>query len=383
MVQLVNNIMFRKEWSYRVIRHLLFWLIGSGIFAIMLGSERGWNVVTPRSILIFLPFCMLYVYVVLYWLVPRLLLRSAYVAFFFCFCAWALTGLFLTYCCRYYFIPKSLFGDSGSRLAFMHPISMALDTLDFTVINIMAAFAVFIRMYTFWRGEVWHKLQLTQEKTKAELELLKAQLHPHFLFNTLNNLHALVLERSDKAPQMLMRLSAILSYVLYECRNATVPLEREISICKDYIQLESERYGERLDISMDFSGPIAGKMVAPMLFQPFIENAFKYGPAEQAGKAWMSIELSVRHNHVFFRVINSTDFGTRIADGPDEATGIQNIRRRLELLYPGQHQLSRERGDNVYIVSLSIDLTSSTTGILLTGESKNEQALYENTVFNY
>jgi len=383
MVQLVNNIVFRKEWSYRVVRHLFFWLIGSAIFAFMLGSERGWNVVTPKAILVFLPFYMLYVYVVLYWLVPRLLLRSAYVAFFFCFCAWAMAGLFLTYCCRYYFVPNSLFGDSGPRPAFMHPFRLVMDTLDFTVINVMAAFAVFIRMYTFWRGEVWHKLQLTQEKTKAELELLKAQLHPHFLFNTLNNLQALVLERSDKAPQMLMRLSAILSYVLYECRDATVPLEREISICRDYIQLESERYGDRLDISMDFSGPIAGKMIAPMLFQPFIENAFKYGPAEQAGKAWMSIELSVRQNHVFFRVINSTDSNARIAGGPDEATGIQNIRRRLELLYPGRHQLSRERGDSVYIVSLSIDLTSSTTDILLTGENKNEQALYENTVFNY
>jgi hypothetical protein len=383
MVTLVNNIAFRKEWSYRLVRHLLFWLVGSGIFAFMIGTERGWNVVNPKSILIFLPFYMLYVYVVLYWLVPRLLLRSAYVAFFFYYCAWALAGLFLTYCCRYYFIPNSFFGESGPRTAFMHPFTLALDTLDFTVINVMATFAVFIRMYTFWRGEVWHKLQLSQEKTKAELELLKAQLHPHFLFNTLNNLQALALERSDKAPQMLMRLSAILSYVLYECQDAAVSLEREISICRDYIQLESERYGDRLDISMDFSGQIAGKMVAPMLFQPFIENAFKYGPAEQVGKTWMSVELSVRHNHVFFRVINSTDFSARISGGPDEVPGIQNIRRRLELLYPGRHQLSQEAGDGVYIVSLSIDLTPSATGALLPRENKNEQALYENTVFNY
>jgi hypothetical protein len=383
MVPLINNLVFKKEWPYRVIRHLLFWLIGSGVFAFMIGSERGWHVVTLRSILIFLPVLMLYVYVVLYWLVPRLLLRSAYIAFFFCYCAWALAGLFLSYCCRYYFIPNSLFADPAARPAFMHPFTLGLDTLDFTVTNVMATFAVFIRMYTFWRGEVWHKLQLTQEKTRAELELLKAQLHPHFLFNTLNTLQALVLERSDKAPQMLMRLSAILSYVLYECQDSTVPLEREISICRDYIQLESERYGDRLDISMDFSGPIAGKTVAPMLFQPFIENAFKYGPAEQAGKAWMSIELSVRHNHVFFRVINSADFSARISGGPDKEIGIQNIRRRLELLYPGRHQLSQERGDGVYIVSLSIDLTPSATGTLLPRGNKNEQALYENTVFNY
>jgi hypothetical protein len=138
MVQLVNNIVFRKEWSYRLIRHLLFWLVGSGIFAFMLGSERRWNVVTPESILIFLPVLLLYACVVLYWLVPRLLLRSAYVAFFFCFFAWALAGLFLSYCCRYFFIPGSLFGDSGPRPAFMHPFTLALgerhgDRLDISM----------------------------------------------------------------------------------------------------------------------------------------------------------------------------------------------------------------------------------------------------------
>jgi hypothetical protein len=383
VVRLVNNIVFRREWSYRVTRHMLFWLIGTGIFALMIGSQRGWNVITLKSILIFLPFYMLYVYVVLYGLVPRLLLKSKYIAFFFCCWIWALAGLFVCYVCQYYFTPDTLFFDSNSHHTFMNHPLIILDTNNFTTLNVMAAFAIFIRMYTYWRGEVFHKLQLTQEKMKAELELLKAQLHPHFLFNTLNNLQALVLEGSDKAPQMLLRLSAILSYVLYECRDAQVPLEREISICRDYIQLESERYGDRLDISMDFSGPVAGKMVAPMLFQPFIENAFKYGPAEQAGKAWMSIELSVRHDQVFFRVINSADFSARIAGGPDEETGIQNIRRRLELLYPGRHQLSQERGDDVYIVSLSIDLTLSATGTPLPWHNKNEQALYENTVFNY
>jgi hypothetical protein len=383
MIRLANNIVFRKEWTYRVARHFLFWLAGSGIFAFMIGSERGWNVITTRSVLIFLPFCMLYVYVVLYWLVPRLLLKSSYVAFFCCYCGWAVAGLFLSYVCRYYFIPGSLFSDPGSRPPLFRSFILFLAATDFTVINVMAAFAVFIRMYTFWRGEMWHKLQLKQEKTTAELELLKARLHPHFLFNTLNNLHTLVLEGSDKAPQMLMRLSAILSYVLYECRDAEVPLEREISICKDYIQLESERYGDRLDISMDFSDQAAGKMVAPMLFQPFIENAFKYGPAMQAGKTWMSIELSVRHQHVFFRLINSTDFNSPMAEEMPEGPGIQNIQRRLELLYTGRHQLSREKGDGVYIVSLSIDLTAPENRILTPPENKNQQTLYENTLFNY
>jgi hypothetical protein len=383
MGELAYNIAFSKYWSYRLIRHVLFWVLGCGVFAAMLGNERGWNVVSLSAVLVYLPFYMLYVYVVIYWLVPRFLQRSAYVGFFICYCFWALFGLIVSYVCRYYFIPRSLFYDPAHRPALMHLYPMVLDILDFTVLNVMAALAVFIRMYIFWKGEIRQKLQLAQEKTEAELELLKAQLHPNFLFNTLNNLHTLVVEGSDKAPQMLMRLSAILSYVLYECREAEVPLDREVSVCKDYIQLERERYGDRLDISMDFSGPITGKRVAPMLFQPFIENAFKYGPAEQVGNAWMSVELSVRQNNVFFRVINSIDINADTIEKQDGGIGIQNIQRRLELLYPLRHQLSREKGAGVYIVSLSIDLTSPATGKVLMTEDKNEQIAYENTVFNY
>jgi LytS/YehU family sensor histidine kinase len=217
----------------------------------------------------------------------------------------------------------------------------------------MAVLGIGITMYKFWRREVWEKLQVRQEKTKAELELLKAKLHPHFLFNTLNNLYTLVIERSDKAPQMLMRLSAILSYVLYECQSAKVPLEREISICKDYIELERERYGERLEVSLDFSGPISGKMIAPMLFQPFIENAFLNGTSEQEGKVWMSIEISVLHSQLFFRVINSVAPDEDLQQAKPLAAGIDNAIRRLELLYPDRYTLSREREAGVNIVSLT------------------------------
>jgi hypothetical protein len=379
----INHLVFSKVRGYRLTRHALFWLLSLGIFVNMDGSYTQSNVSSLKAGLTFLPFEMLYVYVILYWLVPRTLMRSAYVAFCLWFIGWIAVNLLLDYFWRYYLIYHTSFTYNQVRPDLVHSFRYMLDANVITVSNITAGIGIWVTLYRYWQGEVWQKMQLRQEKTKAELELLKAQLHPHFLFNTLNNLYALVIEQSDRAPQMLMRLSAILSYVLYECRDAEVSLEREISICKDYIELERERYGERLDVSLDFSGSIDGKKVSPMLFQPFIENAFRLGASEQEGKVWMSVELSVRHNQLFFRVINSANLDDDRPGLNAEGAGVQNIVRRLELLYPGRHELTMEKGDGVYIVSLTIDLSQSVPANPEQADLKKEPALYENAVFNY
>jgi hypothetical protein len=377
MGSFVNHLVFSKSWRYRLARHAIFWLSYFAVFGVMDLPDR-WDAATVAA-LSYWPVNMLFVYVVLYLVVPRLLMRSAYLPFFACYCAWGLACLAIEYAWGYLVLQHSRLPSVGP----WHTFTNMLNVSNITVANVMAGLGVALVMYKYWRGEVWQKLQVRQARTKAELELLKTQLHPHFLFNTLNNLYALVIEQSDKAPQMLMRLSAILSYVLYECRAPEVPLEREIGICKDYIELERERFGERLDVSLDFSGPLAGKMIAPMLFQPFIENAFRHGASEQNGKVWMSVELSVRHDQLFFRVINSADFAT----GPDrpnpDGMGLDNIIRRLGLLYPDRHRLTRDKGDGVYIVSFTIDLNSSALADLHPAEQNEEPALYENAVFNY
>jgi LytS/YehU family sensor histidine kinase len=197
-------------------------------------------------------------------------------------------------------------------------------------------------------------LLLEKERTNTELELLKAQLQPNFLFNTLNNLHTMVLEKSDKAPDMLMRLSSLLNYVLYECKTPEVPLEKEVSVIRDYIALEQKRYGSRLEVSLSFTGPIEGKLVAPMLFQPFVEHAFNGDPRGEMERVWMSIELSIKNEQLFFRVVNSLS-----ADGRDpgaEGIGVTNVRKRLELLYPGRFNLEQEVVEEVFITSLIIEL---------------------------
>jgi len=150
-------------------------------------------------------------------------------------------------------------------------------------------------------------------------------------------------------------LSGLLSYVLYECKANEVLLSKEISIINDYVSLEKERYGERLDVSLNFSGDIEGKMIAPMLFQPFIENAFKHGTSEQLGNVWMSIDLSVKKDQLYFRLINSCNSDTD-KTSHKQGVGIENVKKRLQLLYPGKFQFQHEQEGDVYVVTLMLQL---------------------------
>jgi sensor histidine kinase YesM len=300
-----------------------------------------------------MPANLIYAYGIINWLVPKILIKEKYVKFCLMFCVWMLVGLVLNFISRYFLVylrtgrPDNIPTNGAYHEIFAFG--------SFVVMNTIGMFGGFIKFFKLWNKELQQKQFAEKEKISAELELLKAQLHPHFLFNTLNNLYSLVYAKSDRAPKMLMRLSGLLSYVLYECKADEVLLSKEISIIKDYVSLEKERYGERLDVSLNFSGDIENKMVAPMLFQPFIENAFKHGTSEQLGKVWMSIDLSVKENQLYFKIINSCD-NNAAAILEKHGVGIGNVKKRLELLYADNFKLQNGVEDDVYIVSLSLEL---------------------------
>jgi hypothetical protein len=346
-------LIFSDRWSYRLTRHLLFWLL----YLICISSLNLDDLYDLKArvhmSVSWVPLTMLNIFVTLYWLVPRYLMRSNWKSFAILYGSWMLMEIPLGFLTHYY-LTYPYCWEPGPRPSFRQALPEVLDVYPLVVVNVPVLFAIFIRMFKFWRVEQLQKLQIKQEKTDAELQLLRAQLHPHFLFNTLNNLYTLILEKSGKAPEMLSRLSAILSYVLNDCQSAEVRLSKEIAFCRAYIELEGERYGNRLDLSLEFPDDIADRMIAPMLFQPFIENAFKHGAAEQVGKVWMSIGLSVRGDQLSFRVINSADLDVRQHSAG--GIGIANIQRRLELLYPGRYQLIREQDEEKHFISLTIDL---------------------------
>ena len=137
-------------------------------------------------------------------------------------------------------------------------------------------------------------MQAHQEKITAELQLLKAQVHPHFLFNTLNNIYSFSMSNSPKTPELILKLSSLLSYILHDCKTDEVRLEKEIDTMKNYIDLERERYGNKIQIAWNVQGDIGDKCIAPLLMLPFLENAFKHGTSEQIEKSMLSVDISVQ-----------------------------------------------------------------------------------------
>lgn len=198
--------------------------------------------------------------------------------------------------------------------------------------------------------------QLTIEKKTSELNYLKSQTNPHFLFNTLNNIYALSRDKSDLAPESLLRLSGILRYMLYETQTELVPAFKEISIMKDYIELEKIRYDQSLNIRFVYTTDNEKLEIPPLLMIPLVENAFKHGVSETMHNPFIHIDLAIGKNTLRFDVtnsINETD-----SDAPvKESIGISNLRRQLELLFTG-YQLTIENRGNHFFAGIFINLDS-------------------------
>jgi len=175
-----------------------------------------------------------------------------------------------------------------------------------------------------------------QESLQSELLLLKNQLHPHFLFNTLNNLYSLTLYNDKAASKIVLRLSELLSYMLYECDVEYIDLAKELEHVENYIELEKIRYNERVIINREIRGNLNGHLIAPLLLLPFIENAFKHGISSHSGEAWIDISVDINNNHLRYIVENSLPENLS-ADKREAIThgiGLQNIQKRLKALYP-------------------------------------------------
>jgi tetratricopeptide (TPR) repeat protein len=194
-----------------------------------------------------------------------------------------------------------------------------------------------------------------------ELSLLKAQIHPHFLFNTLNNLYALSMDKSDESPGVVLGLAQILRYILYECNTPHVNLQKEIEIIKRYIDLEKIRYNSNLEVNLNIQGDLASYKIAPLLILPLVENAFKHGISKLTDEGWINIETSMELTQFTFKISNNKPLLSEEEKTPSKYgnIGLINIKKRLSILYPQKHELEIINEDEVFIVIMSIDLTGS------------------------
>ena len=359
-----NHLLFSDKLSYRVMRHSLFWvarylamiLFNLGIaFVTYLtapewGVKYGW-ILTDRIFLFRILIDVAYCYAICYWLIPRYSPAKRY---------WVFGTLLLVVTLAAYIVNSAFF------ISYIRAMNKSWDDVynslwynSISFINsgppVVCVFFLGATMLRKWYIGQEEKLNLIRANTNAELQLLKAQMHPHFLFNTLNNIYSFILTKHPSASSLVTKLTGLMGYMHTEGEKYRVPLEKEIQLIRDYINLERVRYGERLDMQMEINGDSSGKWIAPLLMLPFVENSFKHGASVMRGKQGMKLVLDINKDRLYFDLQNSKPLKPVQQNGK-KGIGLMNVQKRLELIYPHRHLLLIESKGMMYRIKLEIAL---------------------------
>ncbi|SRX74980.1 sensor histidine kinase [Aequorivita antarctica] len=238
--------------------------------------------------------------------------------------------------------------DITETLAFQGIINSFMDKI------FIAALAISLKQMSNSQRLREREALLVKEKLKTELTLLKSQINPHFLFNTLNNIYSLARKKSDKTPEVVLKLSKLLRFVMYETKHQSIPIEKELDFLKDYIELHKIRYDDRLKINLIYELDDLKAQIMPNILTPFVENAFKHGASQSTMLSFIVIELKLIKNELYFKVENS--FEPNIINNEEEGIGLKNLRRQLELMYQN-FSLQTKNENQKFIAELSLNLT--------------------------
>lgn len=333
--------------------------------------------ITYRQISIFVCY-IAFTYAVIYYVLPRFIFKNK---------KWistigTLLLLFIVFLALHYWFTYIMSLDTvGSKIrrgiADTMPdtniiIGRMMGSVTVNLLSIVG-FAISIKLMKRWWQKQKETEQVAKEKAGAELQLLKAQIHPHFLFNSLNNIYSFALDASPKAPEMIQKLSGLLRYMLYECKQSLVPLEKELRMIEDYISLERIRYGERLKIETMIPQDNSYQMIAPLLLIPFVENSFKHGTSKMLAHPRVSLSIMVQDSILYFKLMNSRPAGIEeVSVNGNRGLGLKNVKKRLELLYHNKHELQIIDEPATYTVWLTIVLAESAHEKIKALAKKNE-----------
>jgi sensor histidine kinase YesM len=372
---------FSDEPKYRLKRHLLFWgcwwTFHSVLYSfvaikapyeflsrLQLSSIEALFYLVPHAFLS---------YSLMYWVLPRFLLKGRYLATVLSvgmlFLATASISAFIgVYVLE--FFRQTVLGDIYNPPLHANNIHLFLALLaGLRGAITIGGMASSIKLMKHWYVKEQRNLQLQKENITSQLQMLKAQVHPHFLFNTLNNIFAHTQNTAPQASRMIMGLSALLRYMLYECNQPLVPLEKELKMLKDYILLEQIRYGNKLDLNIDLPDDTRGLQIAPLLLLPFVENCFKHGTSHILEQPWISLQITLEDDWMKMKLLNGKPLDA--AAPSTNGIGIHNATKRLELLYPQKHSLSIASDEDVFIVNLGLQLEKAPSTTVLLSTTQN------------
>jgi len=338
----VDYLFSRRRW----VIHLFFWILVLSFYVIFFGRRNNNYFQTFFFVGLLMPVTIATTYLLNYYLVPRYLMKEHY-------------GLFLLY--FLYTLIVSLFGEmmiamltflliAESNMKYMSPASVDIFFM-LAALLVVVFLGMGIKMVLHWRNSKEEYQKLMRDKVEVELRFLKSQLHPHFLFNTLNNLYYLALEKSDKTPGAILALSELLDYVLHETKAEFISLEKELKQVENYIALESLRYEDRISVNVIIEGNVKNKRIAPMMLITLIENSFKHGVTQTIGKAWIKLHLRSEEEKIVVQLENSI---RNKKEWTTSGVGLKNLQNHLELLYGNRGQLKIEYSEESFIVRLEL-----------------------------
>lgn len=347
-MKFINTLIYSQRPGIRLLRHAVFWLadiFNWMVVAVGAGAPRG----EVYTFLLSLPVCMAATYFILYYLMPRI---SGAALFGYIALTIVALGIFLRVYKVYFAYPLTgmTFPEGFSH---WNPGMVIREMFTWMGVVCMAIIVKLVKNKTDLQER---NEQLIIEKRQAELNFLKAQMHPHFLFNTLNTLYSETLKNPGREQEIVLNLSSLLRFTLEDCNKPDIPLGREIEVIKHYIELERMRHNSRLNVSLTTPREALSQRISPLIFLPFVENSFKHALRNIRGSVQIVINIQASGNRAMLMVEN--DHISANGNGNGQGTGIANIRRQLELLYDNNYSLQISDTDNKYRISLSIPVNA-------------------------
>ena len=352
--------------------HIAFWAVFCFLQVLEVSLQYSFSLL-PASIFAFrntlygiFPF-----YLLIYFFIPKILLKKKYILFLLaCLFLFEISRiinyLLAVYINQYVnlqspFVLSYVKSISGHPFFYIHSLQNVMEMFWATIY--FSSVPVLLKLSFDFMVSVNKKAQLEKENLLLELNFLKSQLNPHFLFNALNNIYSLSYKKDDRASGMVLQLADLMRYTLYETNAKQVPLEKEILFVKNYVELERVRYNKQTGIELytEYNeDEMKDITIAPLIFFNFIENAFKHGLNSTIDNAWVKIHIAFKNKTLLLKIENSYNEVRRIENSTKQAAGgigIENTRKRLELLYPGKHSLEIDKTKLTYKILLSINLT--------------------------
>lgn len=347
-----DNLLVAKTTRQRLLQHLLFWILYYAAYGywILFLLYQIRDPVFYVQVLAFIPFDIGLVYLNFYVLIPGLLYHRKIVLYVLAVIASSLTVGVIN------ILLKQYFASRGSQI---HSVAA-----EWTIANVIAI--AMERLYLLglttgiFMARGWlRNMQVMKEKEKqyleTELSFLKSQIQPHFFFNTLNNLYSLTLNKSDAAPDVVLKLSELMSYMLYESNTAYVSLDKEIDYLQNFMDLEQLRFGDRMKIEFEIDGNTELVRVPPLILILFVENSFKHGVKNNLSQITIHVHLRVTAVQLEFEILNP--YSDELTQTTNAGIGLKNVKRRLDLLYGNNYELIMNKDNDNFRVALKIPLS--------------------------